>query len=205
MSEKCTLCNQSMLTKILAGKIVAIDVGHGWSQSATYDVGARGNNVTEQELNAKVAYKVQSILQTLGAVVHVFDYSLAGSSRLWLSEKGKRAGTVKADVFVSIHHNAFNGSAQGTETIVHSDATSEDVTLANWIHINLIQELKLTNRGVKYQKLGVLSGCPASIPACLTEAFFIDSVRFKGSIPESIIDAEALGIALGIKEFLVSV
>lgn len=204
MSEKCELCDQVVLTKVLAGKIVAIDVGHGWSQSAIYDVGAVGNGAKEQELNAKVALKVQSILQTLGAVVHVFDYSPAGSPRLWLSEKGKRAGAVKADVFVSIHHNAFDGSAQGTEVLVHSDATTEDVKLAKMIHSKLIENLKLTDRGVKYQKLGVLGGCPASIPACLTEAFFIDSVRFKGSIPESVIEAEALAIALGIKEFLVS-
>lgn len=204
MKEKCELCDQVVLNKVLSGKIVAIDVGHGWNQSAIYDVGAVGNGAKEQELNAKVALKVQSILQTLGAVVHVFDYADAKSPRLWLSEKGKRAGTVKADVFVSIHHNAFDGSAQGTETLVHSNATAEDVRLANAIQKQLISHLKLTDRGVKYQKLGVLGGCPAEIAACLTEAFFIDSVRFKGSIPESVIESEALAIALGIKDFLVS-
>lgn len=204
MSEKCVLCGQTTLNKILSAKIVALDVGHGWSQSAAYDVGAVGNGAKEQELNAKVAYKVQAILQTLGAVVHVFDYADAGSPRLWLSEKGKRAGAVKADVFVSIHHNAFDGSAQGTETLVHSKATTEDVKLARLIQNELVAHLKLPDRGMKWKQLGVLGGCPTSIPACLTEAFFIDSVRFKGSIPESVLEAEALAIALGIKEFLVS-
>lgn len=200
----CPLCNQEVLNKVLAGKVIALDVGHGWNQSAVFDVGAVGNGAKEQELNAKVAYKVQSILQTLGAVVHVFNYADANSPRLWLSEKGKRAAAVKADVFVSIHHNAFDGSAQGTETLVHSKATEQDVALAKAIQKQLVEHLKLTDRGIKWKQLGVLGGCPASIPACLTEAFFIDSVRFKGSIPESVLEAEALAIALGIKEFLVS-
>jgi N-acetylmuramoyl-L-alanine amidase len=198
----CELCGQPSNT--LSGKVIALDVGHGWSQSAVYDVGAVGNGAKEQELNAKVAYKVQNILQTLGAITHVFDYSPAGSPRLWLSEKGKRAGAIKADVFISIHHNAFNGSAQGTETLVHTQATSEDVKLANSIQIRLVEELKLTNRGVKYQQLGVLSGCPSSIPACLTEGFFIDWRGFGGKIPEDVTERYALGLSLGIKEFFLN-
>lgn len=200
----CPLCNQEVLNKVLAGKVIALDVGHGWSQAATFDVGAVGNNTTEHDLNRRVAFHIEKILETLGATVHVFDYFRDDSPRLWLSEKGKRAGAVKADVFVSIHHNAFDGSAQGTETLVHSKATEQDVALAKAIQKQLVEHLKLTDRGVKWKQLGVLGGCPASIPACLTEAFFIDSVRFKGSIPESALEAEALAIALGIKEFLVS-
>jgi N-acetylmuramoyl-L-alanine amidase len=199
----CELCGQPSNT--LSGKVIALDVGHGWNQSDIYDAGAVGNGTTEQVLNAKVANRAAELLRSMGAVVHVFDYARAGSARLWLSEKGKRAGAIKADVFISIHHNAFNGSAQGTETLVHTQATSEDVKLAKIIHSKLIEQVKLADRGVKWQKLGVLGGCPASIPACLTEAFFVDSVRFKGSIPELIIEAEALAIALGIKEFLVGV
>lgn len=196
----CKLCGQP--SNIFSGKIIALDVGHGWNQSAIYDAGAVGNGTTEQVLNARVANRAAELLRSMEAVVHVFDYASAGSPRLWLSEKGKRAGTVKADVFVSVHHNAFNGSAQGTETLVHTQATSEDVRLANWIQVKLVQELKMTNRGVKYQQLGVLSGCPSSIPACLTEGFFIDWRGFGGKIPEEVTERYALGLARGIKEFL---
>lgn len=200
----CPLCEQEILSKILAGKIVALDVGHGWSQAAVFDVGAVGNKATEQELNAKTAKRAAEILRMLGATVHVFDYSDIGSPRLWLSEKGKRAGSVKADVFVSVHHNAFDGSAQGTETLVHSKATEQDVKLARIIQAKLVEHLKLTDRGIKWKQLGVLGGCPSSIPACLTEGFFIDSVRFKGSIPPEVTEQYALGLALGIKQYLVS-
>ena len=195
----CKLCGQP--SNALAGKVIALDVGHGWNQSAIYDAGAVGNNTTEHELNMLTAYRASEILETLGAKVFVFNYENE-KERLGLRDKGKRAGGVKADVFVSVHHNAFNGSAQGTETLVHTQATSEDVKLANSIQVRLVEELKLTNRGVKYQQLGVLSGCPASIPACLTEGFFIDWKGFSGKIPEEVTESYALGLARGIKEFL---
>ena len=195
----CKLCGQP--SSILSGKIIALDVGHGWNQFAIYDAGAVGNNTTEHELNKLTAYRASEILETLGAKVFVFNYENE-KERLGLRDKGKRAGGVKADVFVSVHHNAFNGSAQGTETLVHTQATSEDVKLANSIQVRLVEELKLTNRGVKYQQLGVLSGCPASIPACLTEGFFIDWKGFSGKIPEEVTESYALGLARGIKEFL---
>ena len=195
----CKLCGQP--SNALAGKVIALDVGHGWNQSAIYDAGAVGNNTTEHELNKLTAYRASEILETLGAKVFVFNYENE-KERLGLRDKGKRAGGVKADVFVSVHHNAFNGSAQGTETLVHTQATSEDVKLANSIQVRLVEELKLTNRGVKYQQLGVLSGCPASIPACLTEGFFIDWKGFSGKIPEEVTESYALGLGRGIKEFL---
>ena len=195
----CKLCGQP--SNALAGKVIALDVGDGWNQSAIYDAGAVGNNTTEHELNKLTAYRASEILETLGAKVFVFNYENE-KERLGLRDKGKRAGGVKADVFVSVHHNAFNGSAQGTETLVHTQATSEDVKLANSIQVRLVEELKLTNRGVKYQQLGVLSGCPASIPACLTEGFFIDWKGFSGKIPEEVTESYALGLARGIKEFL---
>lgn len=202
MSEACKLCGQSINDKVLAGKIVALDVGHGWGSASVYDVGAQGNGTVEQVINAKVAYRVADLLRPLGATVHVFDYASNGSPRLWLSEKGKRAGAIKADVFVSIHHNAFDGSAQGTETLIHTQATAADQVLARTIQKHLVSELKFTNRQIKWQNLGVLGGCPSQIPACLTEAFFIDWRGFGGSISDSLLDSEASAIAQGIKEFL---
>jgi N-acetylmuramoyl-L-alanine amidase len=203
MSE-CPLCQQQILTKILSGKTIALDVGHGWNESALYDVGAEGNGTTEQELNSRTAKRTAEFLEMLGAKVHVFDYSSIHSPRLNLNAKGKRAGAINADVFVSIHHNAFNGQAQGTETCIHSQATPEDEILAKHIQDQLVEHLKLHDRGIKKQQLGVLKGCPESIPCCLTEGFFIDAARFKGSIPPEVTEQYALGIAIGIKNFFAS-
>ena len=200
--SKCQLCDQEILNQVLKGKIVALDVGHGWNTTALFDVGAEGNGNTEQELNKATALKAAELLKTLGATVHVFEYS-DPNLRLSLREKGKRAGTVMADVFVSIHHNAFNGQAQGTETCIDSEATAEDSVLAKAIQARLIEHLGFLDRGIKQQPLGVLKGCPPAIPACLTEGFFIDAARFKGVIPAEVTEAYALGLAIGIKDYLV--
>ena len=201
--SKCQLCDQEILSQVLKGKIIALDVGHGWNTTALFDVGAEGNSKTEQELNKVTANKAAEFLKTLGATVHVFEYS-DPNLRLSLREKGKRAGVVKADVFVSIHHNAFNGQAQGTETCIDSEATAEDSVLAKAIQARLVEHLGFLDRGIKQQPLGVLKGCPPSIPACLTEGFFIDAARFKGVIPAEVTEAYALGLAIGIKDYLVN-
>jgi len=198
----CPTCQQEIQIKVLAGKTVAIDVGHGWASGAAFDVGATGNNVNEQSLNAEVARLVRIDLENKGAKVHVFDYTSESSPRLFLRQKGKRAGDVKADVFVSIHHNAFDGSVNGTETLVDDDATQEDMRLAKTIQNALLKELGYANRGVKRQPLGVLKGCPVSIPACLTEGFFIDWRHFQGKIPSIATVSYANGVARGIEQFL---
>lgn len=204
MTIKCQMCNQPILEQTLKGKKVAIDVGHGWSVTSIFDVGATGNGRTEYEINSIVAKKTSEILKSLGADVFVFDYAPETSERLTLNAKGRKAGTVKADCFVSIHHNAFNGSAQGTEVLVHSLATDEDRKLAQCIHKQMVDKLKLIDRGVKDKQLGVLRGCPVEIPACLSEAFFIDAFSLKGKIPDSLLADEALGLALGIRDYLLS-
>lgn len=200
--QKCTTCNQTITPKSLNGKIVALDVGHGWSKAAAFDVGAIGNNVNEQSLNAEVGRIVKNILEDKGAQVHLFDYTGEDSPRLFLREKGLQAGKVNADVFVSIHHNAFNGSVQGTETLVDDDATEQDLILAKEIQTELLKSLNYANRGVKRQPLGVLKGCPVKIPACLTEGFFIDWKYFNGKISDSVTKAYAQGLAAGLENYL---
>lgn len=198
----CPTCKQSVPDRTLDGKIIAIDVGHGWGSGAAFDVGAQGNGANEQALNAEVARLVKIDLENKGAVVHVFDYTSESAPKLFLRQKGKRAGEVKAHLFVSIHHNAFDGSVNGTETLVDDDATQEDIDLARSIQTNLLKELNYANRGVKRQQLGILRGCPPTIPACLTEGFFIDWKYFGGKIPASVTVSYAKGVAKGIEEFL---
>jgi len=198
---KCELCHQDTASIVLAAKVVALDVGHGWNTSPKWDAGAEGNGLTEYELNRAVAYRVKQLLESVGARVAVFDYH-DPAVRLTLRQKGARAGDVKADVFVSIHHNAFNGHAQGTETLLETAATAEDVKLATKIHTRLIEHVGLRDRGIKRQQLSVLRGCPTSIPAVLTEGYFIDVATFGGSIPPEYTERYSNGLALGIKDYL---
>ncbi|MGA0857857.1 MAG: N-acetylmuramoyl-L-alanine amidase [Candidatus Nanopelagicales bacterium] len=199
--SSCPLCKTDIQEQILQGRTVALDVGHGWNTSPKWDAGAEGNGLTEYELNRAVAYRTKQLLEALGARVPVFDYH-DPSIRLTLRQKGARAGEVKADVFVSVHHNAFNSHAQGTETLIETSATAEDVRLATRIHAQLIDQIELRDRGIKRQDLSVLRGCPTSIPAVLTEGYFIDYSSFGGSIPPEYSERYSLGLALGIRDYL---
>jgi len=201
---QCAMCGQevkdtSTLTK-LKGLHVALDVGHGWGSFGEFDVGAIGNGATEYELNYLTATICSYLLTSKGAKVSIFNYPKADKMRLTLVEKGRRAGIVGANLFVSIHHNAFNGAAQGTETLVHKSATASDLKFAECVQNALVKELLMTDRGVKKQSLGVLAGVPEHIPAILTEGFFIDSKDFHGKIPNELSERYARGVAAGIEQ-----
>ncbi|MFZ9891069.1 MAG: N-acetylmuramoyl-L-alanine amidase family protein [Ilumatobacteraceae bacterium] len=202
MEHNCPTCGQKVEGKKLFGKVIALDSGHGWNIGKAYDVGAVGNAAQEVNLNLNVVLLVAEALKAQGATVHIFQYTEPNSPRLFLAGKGARAGQVKADVFVSIHHNAFDGSVQGCETLVDNFATPEDRRLARAIQNEIVGELKFNDRGIKERSLGVLRGCPTHIPACLVEGFFIDWQGFGGSIDTTYIGKYARGVAAGITAYL---
>ena len=83
-----------------------------------------------------------------------------------------------ADAFVSIHCNAFNTEARGTETLCYS-VDGEGGRLAKTIHNQLMSTLKtldsaIPDRGIKERKeLTVLRR--TDMPAVLVEVAFIDN------------------------------
>ena len=76
-----------------------------------------------------------------------------------------------ADIFVSLHCNAFNTQARGTETLYKS---FNGQRLANDIQSQIIRSINTVDRGVKErQDLWVLNGTDAT--AVLVEMAFIDN------------------------------
>lgn len=79
-----------------------------------------------------------------------------------------------ADIFVSIHCNAANGAAHGTEVEVYSYSSTEANKLGQCIQNQIISSLGTTNRGLKERpNLAVLRG--TDMPAVLVEMAFIDN------------------------------
>jgi len=79
-----------------------------------------------------------------------------------------------ARIFVSIHLNAFNGQARGTETFLHTNSTASE-TLATRINRSIIDAFGLPDRGVKRANFSVLRGTYRQALSVLTEAAFIDN------------------------------
>ncbi|MCF2149698.1 N-acetylmuramoyl-L-alanine amidase [Desmonostoc muscorum LEGE 12446] len=144
-----------------------IDSGH----NCPPDTGARGIKV-EDNLTLDVGNRVITKLRALGHEVVVCKPSSASTVRESLSKRCATANASRVDVFVSIHFNAFNRQANGTEVF----ATSENGRKIAKPVLDEIVKLGFFNRGVKSgSHLFVLKN--TDMPAILVECCFIDSAK----------------------------
>jgi N-acetylmuramoyl-L-alanine amidase len=144
-----------------------IDIGHNCHP----DIGAVGIKF-EDELNTDVGNRVMSKLRALGHEVIPCKPDRATSVTNSLFQRINTANTNRVDVFVSIHFNAFNGQANGTEVFAASEAGRR---IAQPV-LNEIVSLGFFNRGVKSgSHLYVLRN--TRMPAILVECCFVDSPR----------------------------
>lgn len=86
-----------------------------------------------------------------------------------------------ADFSISIHLNAFNGMAKGTETLVFSRNSGAD-RMAQCIQKAIVSEIGTVDRGVKYEedkergkRLSFIM--KTDMPAILVECCFIDNAN----------------------------
>jgi N-acetylmuramoyl-L-alanine amidase len=162
-----------------------IDIGH----NAPPDTGARGVKF-EDNLTMEVGTRVISKLKTLGHQVIDCKPSRAYSVRDSLQKRCDTANLNRVDVFVSIHFNAFNGQANGSEVFATSEAGRR---IAAPILSNIVS-LGYFNRGVKDgSHLYVVRN--TNMPAVLVECCFCDSQKDMALYqPESLADAIVKGL-----------
>ena len=104
-----------------------------------------------------------------------------------------------ADIFVSIHCNAANGAAYGTEVEVYSYNSTEATELGQCIQDQIVSALGTTDRGLKERpNLAVLRG--TDMPAVLVEMAFIDNDE-DAALLESKQDDFARAIARGVTDW----
>lgn len=153
---------------------ILLERGHGLNIDGSFDPGAINyqNRITEYELNGFVCEKARATLAALGYDVVVLDQAQT-LYNLGLKAQG-------FDAFISVHHNAHSSDAQGAEVFIHNEkGEKEDEILATFVLNKIVSSLKISNRGVKKGRLGILNGAEdtnvkASI---LTEGFFISDTK----------------------------
>lgn len=151
---------------------IFIDAGHNDSK---VDTGAEGNGLREQDITYSIAKNLGEKLKSIDIDVKLSrnkKTEIIGtgvSDSLW--QRAKMANVWNADLFISIHCNAFYlKSSNGTETYVY-DKKSKVYDLATNISERISKDLNIKNRGTKTAKFDVLRY--TSMPAILIETAFI--------------------------------
>ncbi len=155
------------------GSGIMLDPGHGGS-----DPGASGPSAPhEAELALRCCKAMSSWLTTNGC-----KHKLTRTSNSTLSLSARRSASVSYDpqVFCSVHLNAFNKTAGGTETWYYW-SNSRHTSLAQKVQSQLVAKLGRANRGVKQNGWTVITGA-SYIPAILTEGLFVDNSTEWGMI-----------------------
>jgi N-acetylmuramoyl-L-alanine amidase len=168
---------QGIPNKSLAGKTIILDPGHGGP-----DKGAIGPTGTyEKDNTLGIALALNDILKQAGAAV-LFTRNDDRSPAANYSEiedlktRVEFANQSKADLFISIHNDAFtNPQAQGT-SVFYSAANPkqlESLHLASSIRSSVIDIVQTKDRGVKETGFYVLRN--TTMPAILLETAFISN------------------------------
>lgn len=174
--------------------IIVIDAGHGG-----HDNGANGFGLLEKDINLKTALKVEEKLHDAGFKVVM---TRSTDEFLELSERVDVAYEANGDAFVSIHSNAFDGSAKGTETYYYSSSVrKESQKLATAIQERMMEMLDMIDRGVKGANFHVLRE-NLRMPSALVELGFIDNRSDSTKLSSSAWrDKASTAISLGIIDY----
>ena len=125
---------------------VCVDNGHGYSTPGKRTpVMPDGRVIREWEFNYPTAKKLESILKSCGLLVVMSSDRRDDTS---LASRVKKANSAKADIFVSIHYNAFRGewgTHGGVETY-HYMTSTKGKRLAQIVQKELVRATGLRNR-----------------------------------------------------------
>lgn len=166
---------------------VVVNGGH----EPNVDSGAVGSRSTEAEVTQKLMLLVSAYLEKAGCKVMAVQTAD-------LAEICNVTNRWGADILVSIHCNAFNQKAKGTETFAYYGSREGDA-LAHHIQSQIVTSLATTNRGVKEAGFYVLKHTKCT--AVLVETAFIDNKGDEQLLLDKT-DEFARAIARGVTDYV---
>ena len=163
------------ITKNLRDIIVAIDAGHGGK-----DPGAVGKNLLEKDVTLLIAKELERTLRDTDGYHPVMIRS--GNKFVALDDRYQNARKLGADLFVSIHADAFRlSSVKGSSVYVWSEEASS-ITAEN------LSKSELTNNPEVRSKIGKLDVRDFDEDAART----IFQIAYEAKINNSIVLAEKI-------------
>ena len=182
---------------------VYINPGHDleYDSGAVHTVTDGTVDLRECDVAAKIGAKVKEYLEAAGCECRI----LQSDNLYYDSSYDDRPVAVcadandwPADVFVSIHCNAANGKACGTEVECYN-RMSNGGNLAQCIQNQIVSALDTVDRGVK-EMPGLIVLRHTEMPAVLVETAFIDNDD-DAALLENCTDAFAAAIARGVTDY----
>lgn len=154
--------------------VVMLDPGHG---ETTAGKGSPDGSLKEYEFNRAVAYKMKTYLEARGIEVLL---TVDDNSDTSLSERCEKANSSQADIFVSIHANAYGNGSEWTTPkgweIYHFKGSALGTRLAQAISDANFPQIGIQNRGIKTtENLYVIKN--TCIPAILIEHGFFTNIE----------------------------
>ena len=169
-----------------------------------YDSGAVNAELglRECDVAADIGARVKLYLELVGMEVFLMQSdNLAWESchiERWNAAVTDEANKWCADIFISLHCNAADGEAHGTETLIYACGGRAE-RLARTIEQQITRSLGTTDRGVKERpELIVLHA--TAMPAVLVEMAFIDHLPEARLLVEKA-DVFARAIARGVTDY----
>ena len=183
---------------------IALDAGHGMNTPGKRCLKSLDKAETrEWTLNNRVANYVEDLLKGFEGVEVLRIDDRTGKTDVPLATRTRKANEFKADIFISIHHNAgINGGAGGGIT-VYRYPNSSKMTKAMQ---KRLYDLLIKHTGLKGNRASPLGEAnfhvlrETKMAAVLIENGFMDS---RTDVPIILSDTHARKTADGIVEFVV--
>jgi len=170
---------------------VVVDPGHGGAETGCKSP----TGVAEKDINLRVALRVQEALamQDIACLVTRADDLDVG-----LYDRAYFANECEADIFVSIHCNAFRGVSVGTEVYHTHDGSRR---LAVLLQRELTAALARADRGVHTARFVVTR--ESEMPSALCELAFLDNEEEAALLTDPVFQEQAaLAISRAIAVYL---
>jgi N-acetylmuramoyl-L-alanine amidase len=155
-------------------KTIILDPGHGMGnkRAGTFDPGAVASGIREADIVMDWANELRGILMSAGHRVVRTRVDHTDPAPI-----GRRAGIAKqygGEIMLSLHCNAFNGNASGTETFYRGEGnkdTARRITTAVCAVLGTLNRGAKTEGASQHARLAVM----AFQPCYLLEIGFIDN------------------------------
>lgn len=182
--------------------VIMLDPGHGGE-----DNGCVRDGVQEKDVNLQIALSLRNKLEAMGYKVLL---TREDDETLTLDERVEIANTSDADVYISIHQNAFEQSnVSGMETwycgtaeeigMDRSHVLAEDCKrLAQLVHQDMVLYTKGYDRGIREEdELKVIR--ETKMASCLVETGFLSNMEERLQLTDVVYQSKIVeGLASGI-------